>query len=637
MFRTSINSPNNKNKNLVDIFIPDNNFNSFQRSLTEEKIKKLYLQLKQYEKKGYVVYPRYLVSMKKIFDPELPTSKNQDNINSQNSSVSSDSDYSEKSKQSCYDELYDLIFKRFREIKCIIKNNKNIFYLTDFKKENYINSYNLVCALSIFLISCFENKIKLLFNLSDVDEDGYLNKKEIELMIVTINQLFGEEVSTINTNSSILSQSLTNIKVNNILYELLYGEGNLYNKLVEEKNYITFDKFYECIKNIKNYKYKIIPCYINFKDCLFSHRKEKMINVREKYKKDFIDISSALVLEMNKNLNLENYKKFSLNNLSEVIVPIKINKNEYVHKENKFKKLKINPSPEKFRRNIKNREAFIKSDRSLKELMKNSTIFDENGENNKNKANSVINEENLSRKNFSFQYAFQANFSDIKNIEVEPGIIKFLPNAITKKDSNKDTNKIAAKSPNKRRKLNNISYTSSKSKEIKLLQSLNKIMENNEEENDINLYSNKNSSDKYKIKNNIINFKNVKSFDSFSSKNVGNLPNGFLRLKHSNSTYIKKKRNFTFKNINVNERYKTLDEILKEIKTQEKNFNLDSAGYTSNKIIKEFKKIQLDMKMIKNGFKFIYENKRNSSNFQGLFSENKENLFNSGTCRAKSL
>ena len=635
MFRTSINSPSNKNKNLVDIFISDNIFNSFQRSLTEEKIKKLYLQLKQYEKKGYVVYLRYLVSMKKIFDPELPTSKNQDNINSQNSSVSSDSNYIEETKQSCYDELYDLIFKRFREIKCIIKNNKSIFYLTDFKKENYINSYNLVCALSIFLISCFENKIKLLFNLSDVDEDGYLNKKEIELMIVTINQLFGEEVSTINTNSSILSQSLTNIKVNNILYELLYGEGDLYNKLVEEKNYITFDKFYECIKNIKNYKYKIIPCYINFKDCLFSHRKEKMINVREKYKKDFIDISSALVLEMNKNLNLENCKKFSLNSLSEVIVPIKINKNEYVHKENKFKKLKINPSPEKFRRI--NREAFRKSDKSLKELMKNSTIFDENGENNKNKANSVINEENLSRKNISFQYAFQANFSDIKNIEVEPGIIKFLPNEISKKDSNKDTNKINAKSPNKGRKLNNISYTNNKSKEIKLLQSLNKIMKNNEEENNIKLISNKNSSDKSKIKNNNINFKNIKSFDSFSSKNVGNLPNTFFGLKHYNSTYVKKRRKFTFKIINVNERYKTLDEILKEIKTQEKNFNLDSAGYTSNKIIKEFKKIQLDMKMIKNGFKFIYENKRNSSNFQGLFSENKKNLFNSGTYRAKSL
>ena len=633
MFRTAINTPNNNNKNLSDIFISDINFNSFQRSLTEEKIKKLYLQLKQYEKKGYVIYPRYLISMKKIFDPELPiTDKNQEIINSQNSSASSESDSSEKSRQSCYDELYDLIFKRFREIKCIIKNNKNIFYLTDFKKENYINSYNLVCALSIFLISCFENKIKLLFNLSDVDEDGYLNKKEIELMIVTINQLFGEEVSTINTNSSILSQSLTNIKVNNILYELLYGEGNLYNKLVEEKNYITFDKFYECIKNIKNYKYKIMPCYVNFKDCLFSHRKEKMINVREKYKKDFIDISSALVLEMNKNINFENYKKFSLNNLSEIIVPIKINKNEYLHKENKFKKLKINASPEKFRRNIKNRESFIKSDRSLKELMKNSTIFDENGENNKNKANSVINEEKLSRKNISFQYAFQANFSDIKNIEVEPGIIKFLPNEVEKNHTNKNNIKLTTKSPNKRKRLNNISINTNKNKDIKFLQSINKVNENenDEEEKDTNLNQNKNS-------NNNINFKNIKSFDSFPSKNVNNLPIGTFLLRHSNSTYIKKRKNFVIKNKNLNERYKTLDEILKEIKTQEKNFNLDSAGVANNKIIIKFKKIQLDMKMIKKAFKFIYENKRNSSNFQGLLGENKDNIYNFRTFRAKSL
>ena len=123
-----------------------------------------------------------------------------------------------------------------------------------------------------------------------------------------------------------------------------------------------------------------------------------------------------------------------------------------------------------------------------------------------------------------------------------------------------------------------------------------------------------------------------------SSKNVGNLSNGnIFDLKHSNSTYIKKRNNFIFKNKNINERYKTLDEILKEIKTQEKKFNLDSAGYTSNKIIKEFKKIQLDMKMIKKGFKFIYENNKKSENFQGVVNENKEYLFNFKTYRAKSL
>jgi hypothetical protein len=270
--------------------------------------------------------------------------------------------------------------------------------------------------------------------------------------------------------------------------------------------------------------------------------------------------------------------------------------------------------------------------------MKNSTIFDENGENNKNKANSVINEENLSRRNLSFQYAFQANFSDIKNIEVEPGIINFLPNEILKNDSNKNNNILTSKSPSKRRKLNNISSNINKNKEIKLFHSLDKIMENNEEEIDKNLILNKYSSEKCKLKLNNINFKNIKSLELLSSKNIGNLPNGnFFRLRHSNSTYRKNKKNYELKNKNFNERYKNLDEILKEIKTQEKNFNLDSAGYTSNKIIKEFKKILLDMKMIKKGFKFIYENKKKSRNFQGVFNENKENLFHFNKYRAKSL
>ena len=37
----------------------------------------------------------------------------------------------------------------------------------------------------------------MLFDLIDIDEDGYLNKNEIEYMITAINQLIGEEVSTI--------------------------------------------------------------------------------------------------------------------------------------------------------------------------------------------------------------------------------------------------------------------------------------------------------------------------------------------------------------------------------------------------------------------------------------------------------
>ena len=43
------------------------------------------------------------------------------------------------------------------------------------------------------------------------------------------------------------------------------------------------------------------------------------------------------------------------------------------------------------------------------------------------------------------------------------------------------------------------------------------------------------------------------------------------------------------------------------------------------------------MKMIKKGFKFIYESKKNSQDFQGLLGENnKENIFSFRTYMAKS-
>ena len=166
-------------KKIWDHFmISDRNFEVFQDCLTERKIKQLYLKLKEYEEKGYVEYQKYFISMKYIFDSDILPNENNNvyNNNSRESSINSDNCSSENekisNKNSYFSEIYDLIFKRFREIKCIIKNNKSIFYLTDFKKEKFINSYNLVCALTIFLKTRFENKIKLLFDLTDIDEDG---------------------------------------------------------------------------------------------------------------------------------------------------------------------------------------------------------------------------------------------------------------------------------------------------------------------------------------------------------------------------------------------------------------------------------------------------------------------------------
>ena len=69
-------------------------FDLFQDRLTEEKIRNLYVILKQFEIKGYVSYKKYLISMKYIFDSDSNQNENLDynNIHSEKSSNSSESD-----------------------------------------------------------------------------------------------------------------------------------------------------------------------------------------------------------------------------------------------------------------------------------------------------------------------------------------------------------------------------------------------------------------------------------------------------------------------------------------------------------------------------------------------------------------
>ena len=623
MYRTGLNSPNNKYRNYF--IISDNNIEIFKNILTEKKIKQLNRKLKQYEKKGLVTYQKFLISMKSIFDSDLllkdKENKNYNSNNDDNSLISDKSSYSSETdnnsnKINNFDELYDLIFERFREVKCIIKNNKSVFYLTEFKRENYINSYSVICALSIFIKTSFENKLKLLFYLSDIDEDGFLNKKEIEYMITTINLLFGEEINGIKMNSSILSQSLINIKINNILYELLYTPGGLYNKLVEEQDYITFEMLYESIKRITNYKYRIIPCFINLRDCLFTYKNEKIINVKEKHKTDFINISSSLVLEQNKKINKDNYKKFSLSNLNEIIKPIKIdavNLNNFSHKEKKYRKLKTNMIG-KFRQNSQKRKLLLNNDKSLKELIKNSTIFNENMNNNKMEFGKKFN-----YKMKLFQYAFQANLNNIRNIEVEPGIINFIPNEIQKNDENIiNINKMTPQSPQIKKKLTfNID---SQNEHHKLVEEVNKIIENNHDESNRSLY--KYNTDIKNVKANHIKKFRPKLRESLSSNNVMRFLKKNTHKAHSQSIiYNKRNKNNILKlnNNNSNERYRTLDEIIREISKQEKKFNFESIHNVNSELIKEYKELKKEM--------IIY--RRNSI----IYNDEIKNIFNNHKSR----
>ena len=658
-------SNNNQNK----ILIPDIYLEEFQNSITETRIKNLYLKLKNYESKGYVTHDKYLQSMKEIFDePIKELIKIKEDLNYDYDSINN-------AKKENYliniedniNELYELYFLRFREIKCIIKNNKTVFYLTDFKPENFISSYNIICSLIIFLKSCFDNKIRLLFKLTDIDEDGFLNENEIRNMITTCNFLFCEEGNTINTNSSILAQSLTNYKVNEIIKEILYDPGNLYVVLEEEK-YINFDAFYKSVKLVKDYKYKIIPCFINLKQCLKNVKKEKVIIINDKHKYDFITISSSLFsqknlgnnrsIKLNKNLsssylngiikpkkvtdNNENNNKLELPNIGKNFfyrrnsIHSSSNKNRYNNNQKKYNNNEnsssnynnsalSNSNISDFNHHSINKKLIIEKKKTFKDLIRECNIIEMEDEKNKNQeVNKNFNKNTYyNNDKQEIKYIFEANFDKIRNIEVEPGLIKFISDTKNKLSNssinhNLSNSVINNKKISKNSSKKNVSFNFSKDmvqeekpidgQENKSKTSNNDIkkikkLKINYSYNDKLKYNFKAKTGGYLKQSKTLNFKENKSINN--PEKINNLPN-VIRSNNRKLTNRNKVNTFNRTKVNIlnsiyNEarRYKTLDEIFGEIKNQENKYNNDSYGGINAALLRGFNKIKDEQKEIK--------------------------------------
>ena len=539
----------------------ENNFEIFQTYLNSEKIMKLNQEFKKHEKKGYINYFNFIHSMKLIFD--------------------------DKKNCKSYDNIYNLFFKRFREIKCIIKNNKEVFYITDYKKENFISTYKALYALVIFLLSQFKKKLELLFKLTDNDEDGLLNKRQIKFMLITVNHLFSEEMNTLKLKSSILSQSLTNIKVENILAELFEGQGNLNKKFIKNNYYIDFNIFYDSVIKIKNYNYNLIPCFINFKKCLFSRKQEKIIKIRQNIKNDYINISSSFIAEQYQNINnsLCLKKKYSNSKLTDIIQPIQYDN------ENTFRKSKL----------------------SLKSLVKSySTILDDN--NNNNMTSCYFNESESEKFNdTSFKntkFAFQANYSDIRNIEVEPGTIKIMSNEekYEEIESNEITsiNEYINEKKNAKKNINN--------------QFDNKLRKSR-------IFPHKSSSN---LKKDYINcFIKLRKTKKSNINNTQKIlkPPLFLNLnkKIINTTLIN--NNIKNEKNNYNNNYKTLNEIFEQIKIQKNFFNKESKNNFKSQMIKESNETESFMTRYKNSFLHLKKKPQRPSSFYGiLYYKNKSNI-----------
>ena len=112
-----------------------------------------------------------------------------------------------------FEPVFDLLFKRFKIVKYEVKsetvksennpkiNEKDIFIVNDIiPEEREIDVFEIAIALSIYIKCDFKEKIRLLFDITDVDEDGYINENEIRYMITTVNFIFSDEESLISSN-----------------------------------------------------------------------------------------------------------------------------------------------------------------------------------------------------------------------------------------------------------------------------------------------------------------------------------------------------------------------------------------------------------------------------------------------------
>jgi hypothetical protein len=188
--------------------------------------------------------------------------------------------------------LYEKIFHRFRLLKCKVIYNPlyDNYFINSIYSNEEIDIYEISCAFACFLKCFFEQKLKILFDLSDPDEDGFINEIEVKKMIYTINYIFNREDNSIGTDSAITNLSLASLKAKKSFNLIMRHPGNL-SLVIQQEKYISFKKFLSAVENVYNYKYSLMPLFISLKYSLNINRNEKEFEIN---KNNFNDYSKIL-------------------------------------------------------------------------------------------------------------------------------------------------------------------------------------------------------------------------------------------------------------------------------------------------------------------------------------------------------
>ena len=187
--------------------------------------------------------------------------------------------------------LYEKIFNRFKLLKCKIIYNPlyDNYFINGIYSNEEIDIYEINCALACFIKCFFRQKMRILFNLSDTDEDGFINETEVKKMIYTINYIFNREQNSIGIDSTITYLSLASIKAKKS-FELIMGHPGELNVIMQKEKYINFDNFISAVEKVYNYKYNLLPLFISLKTSLNIVRSEKELEINKNNYNDYSKI-----------------------------------------------------------------------------------------------------------------------------------------------------------------------------------------------------------------------------------------------------------------------------------------------------------------------------------------------------------
>ena len=199
-------------------------------------------------------------------------------------------------------KLYEKIFNRFKLLKVEINHNhkiENNYFINSIFSEEEIDIYEICCALACFVKCYFSEKLKLLFDLTDIDDDGFISENEVKKLIYTVNLLFYEEAHPSCTGSTILSQSLASIQSKKSFNMIMKHPGNL-SDIIQEEKYINFNQFLSSVEKVYQYKFDLMPLFISLKKALSTIRGEKELEIKYERFDEYGKISNDIVSELKK-------------------------------------------------------------------------------------------------------------------------------------------------------------------------------------------------------------------------------------------------------------------------------------------------------------------------------------------------